>query len=63
MPERSAVAEHAWRHHHPIKWEDTRVIYWARRQKELQVKEALHIQTAAEELLNRDVGLEVPGAG
>ena len=29
--------------------------------KELQLKEALHIQTAAEELLNWDIDLEVPG--
>ena len=58
MLERSAVAEHAWKHHHPIKWEDTRELDQARRHKELQLKEALHIQTAAEELLNWD--LEVP---
>ena len=61
MLERSAMAEHAWKHHHPIKWDDTRVIDQARRPKELQLKETLHIQTAAEELLNQDVGLEVAG--
>ena len=61
MLEKSAVAEHAWEHHHPIKWQDTRVIDRARRPKELQLKEALHIQTSTEELLNRDIGLEVPG--
>ncbi len=49
------------KHHHPIKWEDISVIYWARRPKELQLKEALHIQTAAEELLKQDAGLEVSG--
>ena len=54
MLERSAVAEHAWTHHHPIKCEDTRVIDLARRPKVLQLKKALHIQTGAEELLNRD---------
>ena len=37
------------------------VINWARRPKELQLKDALHNQTATEELLNWDVGLEVPG--
>ena len=58
---KSAVAEHAWKHHHPIKWQDTRVIDRTRRPKELQLKEALHIQTSTEELLNQDIGLEVPG--
>ena len=48
-------------HHHPIEWESTRVIDRAGRSKELQLKEALHIQTATEALLNRDIGLEVPG--
>ena len=33
MLERSVVAEHAWKHHHPIKWEDTRVIDRARNPK------------------------------
>ena len=37
------------------------MIYWDRRPKELEVKKALHIQTAAEELLNQDAGLEVSG--
>ena len=34
--EKSAVAEHAWEHHHPIKWDETTV--------ELLLKEAFHIQ-------------------
>ena len=58
--EKSAVAEHAWEHHHHIHWEGTRVIDQARRPKELQLKEALQIQTSDGELLNRDIGLEVP---
>ena len=61
MLEKSAVAEHAWEHHHPIRWQDTRVVDRARRPKELHLKEALHIQTLTEELLNQDIGLEVPG--
>ena len=61
MLEKSAVAEHAWEHHHPIKWQDTSVIDRAGRPKELQLKKALHIQTSTEELLNWDIGLEVPG--
>ena len=61
MMEKSAVAEHAWEHHHPIHWEETTVLDHGRGQ-ELLVKEALHIQmTPMEERFNRDGGLEVPG--
>ena len=61
MMEKSAVAEHAWEHHHPIHWEETAVLDHGRGQ-ELMVKEALHIQmTPVEEHFNRDGGLEVPG--
>ena len=56
-----AVAEHAWEHHHHNEWEGTRVIDQARRPKELQLKEALHIQMSDGELLQWDTGLEVPG--
>ncbi len=41
----SAIAEHAWRHHHPIKWEKVRVVDRASKNCELKIKEALHIQT------------------
>ena len=58
--EKSAVAEHAWEHHHPIHWEETTVLDHGRGQ-ELLVKEALDIQmTPVEERFNRDGGLEVP---
>ena len=40
--EKSALAEHAWTNHHPIKWEE--VIDRARTAKELLVKEAIHIR-------------------
>ena len=61
MMEKSAVAEHAWEHHHPIHWEETTVLDHGRGQ-ELLVKEALHIQmTPVEERFNRDGGLDVPG--
>ena len=57
----NAVAEHAWENHHPIHWEETRVLHHGRGQ-ELLVKEALHIRmTPSEERFNRDGGLEVPG--
>ena len=42
MMEKSAVAEHAWEHHHPIHREETTVLDHDRGQ-ELLVKEALHI--------------------
>ena len=61
MAEKSAVAEHAWEHHHHIEWEGTRVTDQARRPKELQLKEALHIQMSDGELLNQDTELEVTG--
>ena len=40
---KSAVAEHAWKEHHPIRWQETSVIDRANRFGELRVKEALHI--------------------
>ena len=42
--EKSALAEHAWTNHHPIKWEEVSMIDWARTAKELVVKEAIHIR-------------------
>ena len=57
---KSSVAEHAWKEHHPIRWEETSIVDQARRPKELLLKEALHIQTTpAEERFNRDGGLEL----
>ena len=41
--EMSALVEHAWKNHHPIKWEEVSVVDWARTAKELLVKEAIHI--------------------
>ncbi len=43
----SAVAEHAWQQHHPIKWEEVRVVDRASKNRELKI--------------NRDTGLELPG--
>ena len=34
-----AVAEHAWKEHHPIRWQETSVIDRASRSGELRVKE------------------------
>ena len=58
--EKSAVAEHAWKNHHPIKWEEATVIDQARTNKELLLKEAIHIRLQ-HPYLNRDGGLELPG--
>ena len=57
--EKSALAEHAWMNHHPIKWEEVSVIDRARTAKELLVKEAIHIRLNHPSL-NRDGGLELP---
>ena len=43
-PEKSALAEHPWKSHHPIKWEVTTVVDQARTPKELLLKEAIHIR-------------------
>ncbi len=57
----SAIAEHAWQQHHPIKWEEVRVVDRASRNRELKIKEALHIQmTPDNNKFNRDIGLELP---
>ena len=59
---KSAVAEYAWKEHHPIRWQETSVIDRASRFGELRVKEALHIHlTPEDQRFNRDVGLELPG--
>ena len=62
MTEKSAVAEHAWDKEHSIIWKEASIIDRARRHKELLLKEALHIHmTPADQRLNREGGLELPG--
>ena len=58
--EKSAIAEHAWKHDHAIKWDNTLVLDHARRHQELLLlKEALHIHTMAKNRnFNRDQGIE-----
>ncbi len=52
-----AIAEHAWQQHHPIKWEEVRVVDRASKNRELKIKEALHIQmTPDNNKFNRDIG-------
>ncbi len=58
----SAIAEHAWQQHHPIKWEEVRVVDRASKNRELKIKEAPHIHmTPDNNKFNRDIGLELPG--
>ncbi len=56
----SAIAEHAWQQHHPIKWEEVRVVGRASKNRGLKFKEALHIQmTPDNNKFNRDRMLAV----
>ena len=51
-----------WQLHHLIKWEEVRVVDRASKNRELKIKEALHIQmTPDSNKFNRDIGLELPG--
>ena len=62
QPEKSAIAEHAWGMHHPIVWENAKILDSANNQYTLRVKEALHIcQTPQDAHFNRDVGVELAG--
>ena len=62
MTEKSAAAEHAWDNEHSINWKEVSIIDQARRHKELLLKEALQIHmTPADQRLNREGGLELPG--
>ena len=56
---KSALAEHTWKNHHPIKWEEVLVVDRARTAKELLAKEAIHICLNCPSL-NRDESLELP---
>ena len=58
---RSAVAEHAWEHEHVIQWNDTVILDNAERHnKELLVKETLHICTTAKDRnFNHNQSIEV----
>ncbi len=48
--------------HHPIKWEEVKVVDSASKNRELKIKEALHIQmTPDNNKFNRGIGLERPG--
>ena len=56
--EKSAIAEHAWNHHHQILWD---VLVEATHNSTLLLKEAIHIcLTATDSLLNRVEGVAIP---
>ena len=59
LTDKSAIAEHVWNQHHPITWDGTEIIDKARREDELGLKEAFHIQMSNNDF-NRDVGEELP---
>ena len=42
--EKSAIAEHAWKSHHQVPWDQTRVLDEATNMTGLLIKEALHIK-------------------
>ena len=44
LTDKSAIAEHAWNSHCPIKWEEASVLDHARNPPDLLTKEAIHIQ-------------------
>ena len=61
LTDKSAIAEHAWNSHCPIKWEEVSVGP-CQKLSDLMIKEAIHIQTTPmDRLINRDKGAEIPG--
>ena len=47
--------------HHPIQWDNIKILDKANRQDLLRIKEAVHIQLKDEgERVNRDIGTAVP---
>ena len=58
--EKSAIAEHAWKHAHPIEWNATQVLDRATGHTELLVKVVLHIPMMTKDSsLNRDGEVEL----
>ena len=58
--EKSAITEHAWKHHHQVEWDEIKVLDEAANNTTLLIKEALHIRlTDTETLINRDEGVAI----
>ena len=56
--EKSAIAEHAWNHHHQIEWDKIKVLDEVA--NTLLIKEALYICLKdTEKLINRDEGIMI----
>ena len=60
MLQKSAVVDHTWQNHHPIKWKDVTVFDRARTTTEFVLKEAIYIGLHCSRL-NRDGGIEQYG--
>ena len=62
LTDKSAIVEHAWNSHCPIKWEEASVLNHVRNPPDLMIKKAIHIPTTPlDSLINRDKGAEIPG--
>ena len=53
---KSAIAEHAWKEHHVILWDETKE---AKNNTTLLIKEALYICLSDTQLINRDEGVTI----
>jgi len=56
---KSAIAEHAWKEHHVILWDETKVLDQAKNNTTLLIKEALYIRLSDTQLINRDEGVTI----
>ena len=56
MLEKSVVAEHAWKDHNSIRWEEATVVDKAKCPEELPLKKALHIYSTCPLLRNASTG-------
>ena len=51
-----ATAEHSFEREHDIKWDATTTLTFEPRQKQREIKEAIYIQTTADQIMNRNIG-------
>ena len=56
---KSAIEEHAWKEHHVILWDETKVLDQAKNNTTLLIKEALYIRLLDTQLINRDEGVTI----
>ena len=55
--EKSAVAEHAWKHQHRVAWDSAKILDHDSQSAPRKIGEALHIHRGSS-LMNRDVGID-----